>query len=165
MHIKVRIAAEFAALLFIVTLPRAVCAQTAHVQPRDTHPPARAAAYDATREVLVQGTVLSYSENSASRPVGAHVTMQTSTGPVDVHLGPSSYLRANHLSFAAGDNVRFVGAMSSNGKGGILLARIAQKGSQSVAIRSPQGFLLAPTAARALPAAQRSQATQTEIAR
>ena len=115
--------------------------------------------------MVVQGTVLNYSENSMSRPNEAHVTVQTPTGPVDVHLGPSSYLRSHHFSLATGDSVRFVGAMSSADTGSVLLARIAQKGSQAIAIRSAQGFLLATGATRSLSNEQRAQAPQNVSAR
>ena len=138
---------------------------TAGAQERASHASPRAFAYDANREVVVQGTVLEYSENSTLSPIGTHVTVQTSTGTVDVHLGPSSYLRDNYFSLSSGDSVRFVGAMISIGKSNVLLARIAQKGSQAIAIRSTQGFLLAPGATRSLSEEQRAQASQKVSAR
>jgi hypothetical protein len=120
----------------------------------------RAEAYDQARETLVQGTVLSYTENSAVPPIGAHVTVQTAGGAVDVHLGPASLLQANHFSLAAGDSVRFVGVSIATDKGNIFLARTAQKGNQLIAIRSLRGFLLAGAAARTTAQAQRAQTTQ-----
>jgi len=86
--------------------------------------------------------------------------VQTATGKVDVHLGPSSYLHANNFALAVGDSVRFIGALSSTPTGSVLLARIAQKGNQALAIRSTKGFLLAASAGRTLPAEQRAQAAQ-----
>ena len=166
MNIKVRMIVGFAPLAVAVTLSGTASAQ--HAQPAqqtDTRVSARAAAHDATLEVVVQGTVLNYSENSISRPNGAHVTVQTPAGPVDVHLGPSSYLRSHHFSLAAGDSVRFVGAMSSADTGSVLLARIAQKGSESIALRSTRGFLLATGATRSLSNEHRAQAPQNVSAR
>lgn len=166
MNIKVRLMVGFAPLAVAVTLAATASAQ--HAQPAqqtDTRVSARSAAHDATQEVVVQGTVLNYSENSMSRPNGAHVTIQTSTGPIDVHLGPSSYLRSHHFLLATGDSVRFVGAMSSADTGSVLLARIAQKGSQTIAIRSTRGFLLATGATRSLSNEQRAQASQNVSAR
>ena len=69
----------------------------------------RPTAYDASRETTLQGTVVSYTEESSRAPIGARVTVQTARGPVDVHLGPASYLRSNHFSLSVGDSVRFVG--------------------------------------------------------
>ncbi len=55
----------------------------------------------------MQGTVVSFAENSSAAPLGAHVVIQTATGQVDV-------------------------------------ARILQKGSQTLALRSTRGFPLRP---------------------
>jgi hypothetical protein len=152
---KIEMMMGCAALAGLMTL-----ANTADAQERVSRASPRAAAYDANHEVVVQGTVLEYLENSTLPPIGTHVKVQTSSGTVDVHLGPSSYLRDSHFSFASGDSVRFVGAMSSVDKRPVLLARIAQKGSQAIAIRSTQGFLLATGATRSLSEKQRAQASQ-----
>jgi hypothetical protein len=130
--------------------------------PAQERPPlaARSTAYSEARETVLQGTVLNYVENSAVAPIGAHVTVQTASGTADVHLGPASFLQANHFSLSAGDSVKFVGMSITTDKGAVFLARIAQKGDQSITIRSPRGFLLAPAAARTVPQPQGSQATQ-----
>lgn len=117
----------------------------------------RPTAYDASRETTLQGTVVSYTEESSRAPIGARVTVQTASGPVDVHLGPASYLRSNHFSLSVGDSVRFVGVNISANASNVFLARIAQKGTQALAVRSPRGFLLATSATRALPQAERTQ--------
>jgi hypothetical protein len=155
MKLRIRKIIGCAALAGSMTLSIAASAQqrSSLVSPRPT-------AYDTTRETLVQGTVLSYTEDSPLLPIGAHVAVQTSTGTVDVHLGSASYLRANHFSLAPGDSVSFVGASIPANKGTVFMARIAQKGSQSIAIRSARGFLLATAATRTLSQAQRAQAAQ-----
>jgi hypothetical protein len=125
----------------------------------------RAIAYNAAHETLLKGTVLGYTERSVLPPIGAHVALQTPTGAVDVHLGPASYLHAKNFSLAPGDSVGFVGTVSRTGKSVVFLARIAQKGNESLVIRSPRGFLMAPFATRNLSAGQRTQATQQAGAR
>src|SRR5205823_1670234 len=70
---------------------------------------ARAFAYDAKRETVLEGTVVGYTESAQIAPTGAHATVQTTSGDVDVHLGPASYLQAKHFSLAAGEQVRFAG--------------------------------------------------------
>ena len=91
--------------------------------------------------------------------------MQTTSGDVDVHLGPASYLQAKHFSLAAGEQVRFAGVDAVvNGKE-VFLARIAQKGNQVLAIRSPRGSLLANGAARLVTEAERAQMKQQGGAR
>ena len=143
----------------------AVQGRKAQVAARPTAVPARAFAYDRKRESVLEGTVMGYTEGGQIAPTGAHATVRTRSGDVDVYLGPASYLQANHFSLAAGEQVTFVGVNAVvNGKG-VFLARIAQKGNQVVAIRSPRGSLLANGAARLLTEAERAQMKQQGGAR
>src|SRR6266404_5313530 len=73
-------------------------------------------AYDVSREVSMQGTVVSFTENSSTAPLGPHVVIQTTSGQVDVHLGDAKLLKANHLTLAAGDGVRVVGENVTHGR-------------------------------------------------
>lgn len=100
--------------------------------------------YDANREVSLVGTVVKYEANSAIPPMGAHVTLQTASGQVDVHLGNAKILEVNHLSLNAGDNVRIVGEPMALGERTYFAARIVQKGTQAVAVRSARGLPLSP---------------------
>src|SRR2546421_37550 len=121
---------------------------------------ARAGAYDAKRETILQGMVGSYTESSKKAPNGAHVTVQTASGIVDVHLGPASYLQNKHFSLAAGDTVRFAGVSVVVNGTNVFLARTVQKGNQVLAIRSPHGSLLANNAGRMMTGAEREQMKQ-----
>jgi len=98
--------------------------------------------YDPSREVSLQGVALGFTENSSTPPLGAHVSVQTSSGTLDVHLGSAKLLQANHFTLAAGDSVRIVGESLPFGAGSQFFARIIQKGNQSVALRSTRGFPL-----------------------
>lgn len=143
----------------------AVQGRKAQVAARPAAVHARAFAYDAKRETVLEGTVVGYTESAQIAPTGAHATVQTASGDVDVHLGPASYLQAKHFSLAAGEQVRFVGVKAVvNGKD-VFLARIAQKGNQVLAIRSPRGSLLANGAARLMTEAERAQMKQQGGAR
>jgi len=101
-------------------------------------------AYDVSREVSLQGTVVSFAENSATAPLGSHVVIQTASGQVDVHLGDARLLKANHFALAAGDSVRVVGENVPYATGSQFFARILQKGNQTLALRSARGFPLRP---------------------
>jgi len=101
-------------------------------------------AYDVSREVSMQGTVVSFTENSSTAPLGPHVVIQTTSGQVDVHLGDARLLRANHLTLAAGDSVRVVGENVTHGTSSQFFARIIQKGNQTLTLRSARGFPLRP---------------------
>lgn len=120
----------------------------------------RAVAYDPAREAVLQGTVLTYTESSSAPPIGAHATIQTVTGTVDVHLGPGSYLRANQFRLTPGDPVRFVGTLARRGKETVFLARAAQSGSRAITIRTARGFLLARNAPRGTSKEQLGQARE-----
>jgi hypothetical protein len=120
--------------------------------------PSLPSGYDLAREGNLLGTVSGVVENSQTGPLGAHVIVQTSTGPVDVHVGSLKFLELNNLSLASGDSVRIIGETFSVGTDTVFLARIIQKGAQAVAVRSPKGMPLWPAGARVVaPAKTASQ--------
>jgi hypothetical protein len=115
-----------------------------HAQQKTQPSPQRIPVYDVSREVSVQGTVVSYTENSSTAPLGPHLILQTSSGSLDVHLGNARLLDANHFTLAAGDSVRVIGENVVSGTTSQFVARLIQKGNQAVLLRSPQGFPLRP---------------------
>src|SRR5712671_5672011 len=92
-------------------------------------------AYDVSREVSLQGTVVSFTENSSTAPLGSHVVVQTASGQVDVHLGDARLLKANQFALAAGDSIRVIGENVPYGTGTQFFARIIQKGNQTLPLR------------------------------
>jgi DNA/RNA endonuclease YhcR with UshA esterase domain len=116
-----------------------------HAQQETQNAPQRVPAYDLNHEVTVVGTVISFSQTSQTPPLGAHVVLQVGSGSLDVHLGNARLLDANHFTLNSGDTVRVIGETVPFGAGTQFMARIIQKGSQAVLLRSPQGFPLRPT--------------------
>jgi len=112
--------------------------------------PPRGLAGNAARETVLEGQVLRYTASAPTPPLGAHVVLQTPSGAVDVPLGAASYLQANHFSLASGDVVRIVGVQSRTRQGSVFLARVIQKGGQTLVLRTAQGAPLGPAGARAL---------------
>jgi len=100
------------------------------------------ATYDASRETTLVGKVLSYTTESSVPPIGAHVTIQTAYGPVDVHIGSAKLLEQNHFTLAAGDSVRLTGEVISIGQSNTFAARIIENGTQSVTVRNSKGQIL-----------------------
>jgi len=100
--------------------------------------------YNANREISLVGTVVKYESNSTVPPMGAHVTLQTASGQVDAHLGNAKVLDAHHLVLNVGDKVRIVGEPMALGERTYFAARIVQKGTQAVAVRSARGLPLSP---------------------
>src|SRR5260370_14534234 len=90
------------------------------------------------------GPIANFEPLSATRPMGAQVTLQTASGQVDVHLGNVKVLQANHLALNTGDNVRIIGEPMALGEGTYFAARIVQKGTQAIAVRNTKGFPLTP---------------------
>ena len=104
----------------------------------------RVQSYDLSREVSLIGTVVKYDTASSVPPIGAHLTLQTASGQVEVHLGNAKVLLASHLELNPGDSVRIIGEDLAFGSGTIFAARIVQKGTQAVAVRNTKGYLLTP---------------------
>lgn len=105
-----------------------------------------AGAYDLARESVITGKVVQYSATSTTPPMGAHVLVQTFSGNVDVHTGNAKLLEASHFSLQAGDSVSITGEAVPFGNGTIFAARVIQKGTQSVTVRSKTGMPLLPAA-------------------
>src|SRR6266403_1931185 len=119
---------------------------SAAAQQKTQNPAQQRRSYDVTREVSLQGTVVSFTETASTPPLGPHVVIQTTSGQVNVHLGDARLLKANHLTLGAGDSVRVIGENVPYGEGTQFFARIVQKGSQTLAVRSTRGFPLRPAA-------------------
>ncbi|HKN23727.1 MAG TPA: hypothetical protein VJX72_02685 [Candidatus Acidoferrum sp.] len=106
------------------------------------------ASYDVKREVTLTGTVLAFIPTSQVAPLGAHLTLQTRSGALDVHLGDARFLAANHFTIQSGDSLRIIGETVTYGKGTQFVARVVQKGTQALAVRSVAGIPLTYMAPR-----------------
>jgi hypothetical protein len=102
--------------------------------------------YEVSREVAVVGKVLGYGANFPVASMGPHVRLQTSTAIVDVQLGDVRLLEANHMAIESGDTLRIIGAVVGLGSGKQFVARIVQKGTQAIVVRTTKGFPLSPAA-------------------
>ena len=101
-------------------------------------------AYDVARESVISGRILEYNAASKTIPAGAHISLQTSSGTMVVHAGNPKLIAASNLSLQAGDSVSITGENVTFGSGTVFVARIIQKGMQSVAVRSKNGTPLRP---------------------
>jgi hypothetical protein len=107
------------------------------------------AAYDVARESVISGKIVQYSAASSTPPLGAHISLQTSSGMIEVHAGNAKLIQASNISLQDGDSVSITGEIVQFGNSTVFVARVIQKGSQSVAVRSKNGVPLLPTAANA----------------
>lgn len=137
--------------IFVIALAL-FCASLAVGQQKPATVPQVNIAYDITHEAVVQGTVTSYTAASDVPPVGPHAVIQTASGAVDVHLGNANFMKQNDLFLAPGDSVKIVGESKNLGGKNVFLARIVQKGSQTVTLRNLNGIpYVAKAAANAKP--------------
>lgn len=98
--------------------------------------------YDASRETTLVGKVISYTEQSSVPPIGAHVSIQTASGIVDVHIGSAKLLEQKRFTLSAGDSVRITGEVMAVGESSTFAARIIENGTQSVTVRNAKGQVL-----------------------
>jgi hypothetical protein len=98
--------------------------------------------YDASREITLVGKVISYTEQSSVPPIGAHVSIQTASGIVDVHIGSAKLLEQKRFTLSAGDSVRITGEVMAVGESSTFAARIIENGTQSVTVRNSKGQVL-----------------------
>jgi hypothetical protein len=124
-----------------------ICSSIASGQQKTQTAGQRSPVYDVSREVSVQGSVISFTETPTAAPFGPHVRLQSSSDVLDIQLGNARLLESNHFTLAAGDEIRVVGENVSIGASGSqFVARMIQKGNQTLLLRSAQGFPLRPAA-------------------
>jgi hypothetical protein len=72
-------------------------------------------------------------------------TLQTDKGPLQVFLGPASYVDAQAVKLAAGDNVQVKGSRLTGPKGNTAITAVeVMKGDQVLKLRDDQGKPLWP---------------------
>ena len=104
------------------------------------------AAYDMARESVISGKIVQYSSASTTPPMGAHISLQTGAGTIEVHAGNAKLIQASNISLQPGDSVSITGETVAFGNLSVFVARTIQKGSQSLTVRSKNGMPLSPTA-------------------
>jgi hypothetical protein len=152
---------RYLALLCLAASPVAALAQRPHAN----SVAATSGGYNVANDSSLQGTILTYTENSKTPPLGTHVLLQTGSGNVDVHLGDARVLHQAKLNLTEGMSVRFVGQPQSLGKSTVFLARLVQVGSQIVAVRSTRGLPVSPGTPRGKAAAKNAETNQQGGAR
>jgi hypothetical protein len=79
---------------------------------------------------------------SAVDVYGAHLTFETASETIDVHLGPAAMLDQKNVTIASGDTLRILGSRIMLGGTPVLLAREITRGDQTWTLRNPAGFPL-----------------------
>lgn len=94
--------------------------------------------YDTKTVTTVTGQVTAV-EQTGRRGRGVHLQVQTASGLLPVHLGPSWFLEEQKLALAAGDQVEITGSQVTFDGKPTLIAQVVKKGEQALALRDMQG--------------------------
>jgi hypothetical protein len=79
---------------------------------------------------------------SAANVYGAHLTFETATETIDVHLGPAAMLEEKNVTIASGDTLTILGSRIALGGTPVLLAKKITRGDETWTLRDPAGLLL-----------------------
>jgi DNA/RNA endonuclease YhcR with UshA esterase domain len=100
--------------------------------------------YNPATETTVKGVVEAV-ENMPSPGRGGgglHLKLTAPSGPIDVHIGPSSFVASKNVTFAKGDALTVVGSKVTMDGQEALIAREITKGDQVLTLRDAKGFPL-----------------------
>ena len=97
--------------------------------------------YNSATETTVAGTVEEVKTVSphGGGMGGLHLVLNTSTGPVEVQVGPTWYVSSRNVTFAKEDAVTLVGSKVTMSGREVLVAREITKGQQTLTLRTANG--------------------------
>lgn len=122
------------ALLSLVVLPFSYAQQ-------GPGPGQRNRMYDPATETTVKGTVAEVNTVTGRHGWnGTHLTLKTNGKSIDVHLGPSSFLKEKGFTFAKGDQIEVTGSKATFADTTTIIAREVKKGGKTLVLRNAQGF-------------------------
>jgi hypothetical protein len=74
--------------------------------------------------------------------LGAHLTFETATETIEVHLGPAAMLEEKNVTIASGDTLTILGSRITLGGMPVLLAREITRGDETWTLRDRAGIPL-----------------------
>ncbi len=97
--------------------------------------------YDKATEVTLSGTVQEVQSHQGRMGMsGTHLMLNTSSGVVDVHVGPTNWLATQKYEFAQGDQLEIVGSRVKMEGQDAFLAREIKKGGVTMTLRNENGI-------------------------
>jgi hypothetical protein len=135
---KLLLCSAMAVILF--TVPSAQAQSTTVSTAASASSSEPAPAYDLTKEINIQGTILKIEAVSGSRILGTHLQLQSAQGIVDVHLGPGALAGTGSLGLAPGQSVSITGMMAEHGGSPVLLARVLTTSNRIFILRNERGI-------------------------
>lgn len=100
--------------------------------------------YNSATEMTLTGTIESVKTmpSQGRGGGGLHLILAVSSGSIDVHVGPASFVASKHVTFAKGDALIVVGSKVTIDGQDALIAREIKKGDQVLTLRDAKGFPL-----------------------
>ncbi len=125
-------------LLLVANLTLVFCvALTADAQ---MSPGRRTRNYDPQTETTIKGTVEAVNQYHGRRGCcGTHLSLNTGTAVVPVHVGPAAYVKEQHFSFDKGDQIEVIGSKIQVNGNDAVIAREIRKEGKALVLRNAQG--------------------------
>ena len=100
--------------------------------------------YNPATEATLSGTVASVKNlpPSGRGGGGLHFILTAPSGPIEVHVGPASFVKSKNVTFAEGDALTVIGSKVTMAGQEVLIAREVKKGDQVLTLRDANGFPL-----------------------
>ena len=95
--------------------------------------------YDPATVTTVAGTVEQVEKIARGNHNGVHLTLTTSAGSVQVHLGPDFYLDKQAVKIAKGDQVEVTGSKVTFQGSPAIIAQTVKKGDAVLTLRDAAG--------------------------
>jgi len=97
--------------------------------------------YNPSTEATLTGTVTAVTNvPSSGRGGGLHFTLTVPSGPIEVHVGPASFVASKNFTIAKGDGLTVVGSKVTMAAQDVVIAREIKKGDQVLTLRDANGF-------------------------
>lgn len=97
--------------------------------------------YDPATETTITGPITdTHTQQGPGRRMALHLVVQSSNGPVVVHVGPVDWLDAHGYAFTKGESVTVIGAMTVMRDKPVMLARQITRGDRTMTFRNEAGI-------------------------
>ncbi len=101
-------------------------------------PDAHRPKYDPSTESKMTATIEDVKLPANGKEI-AHLLVKIGTDTVDVYLCPKSFLDDMGVSFSKGDEITLTGSKVKQGDADMILARVVEKGTDTVVLRDDKG--------------------------
>ena len=127
--------------LLSLSIVAAALATTAYAQGRTRQGGGN---YNPATETTLTGTIDSVNTmpSQGRGGGGLHLVLTASSGPIEVHVGPASFVSSKNVTFAKGDALTVVGSKVTMAGQDVVIAREIRTGDQVLTLRDAQGFPL-----------------------